>query len=88
MGNLVIATNIIGHPVCGASWETYVIEQIIRIGGTAWDYHFYKTQQGAEIDLLLTSPVGKTLALEIKFSSTPAVSKGFYQSLDDLKTEL
>ncbi len=78
---------LIGHPVCGASWEGYVIEQIMRVGGTKWDYHFYRTHQGAEVDLLLTSPKGKTIAIEIKFSSTPTISKGFYISLNDLKPD-
>lgn len=78
---------LIGHPACGASWEGYVVEQIIRTGGSRWDYHFYRTQQGAEIDLLLTSPTGKTIAIEIKFSSAAAASKGFYISLEDLKPD-
>jgi hypothetical protein len=78
---------LIGHPGCGASWEGYVVEQMMRTAGSRWDYHFYRTQQGAEIDLLLTSPTGKRTAMEIKFSSAPAVSKGFYISLEDLKPD-
>lgn len=78
---------LIGHPACGASWEGYAIEQVIRTAGPRWDYHFYRTAQGAEIDLLLTSPSGKKTALEIKFSSAPAVTKGFYNSLEDLKPD-
>ncbi|MCU0346460.1 MAG: DUF4143 domain-containing protein, partial [Saprospiraceae bacterium] len=78
---------VIGHPSCGASWEGYVIEQIMRTAGPRWEYHFYRTQQGAEIDLLLTSPTGKRAAVEIKFSSAPSVSKGFYISLEDLKPD-
>ena len=78
---------LIGHPACGASWEGYVVEQIIRTAGPRWDYHFYRTAQGAEIDLLLTSPSGKKTALEIKFSSAPVVTKGFYNSLEDLKPD-
>lgn len=76
-----------GHPACGASWEGYAIEQIVRTGGPRWEYHFYRTQQGAEIDLLLTSPTGKKTAVEIKFSNAPTVAKGFYLSLEDLKPD-
>jgi predicted AAA+ superfamily ATPase len=78
---------VIGHPGCGSSWEGYVIEQIMRTAGHRWEYNFYRTQQGAEIDLLLTSPTGKRAAVEIKFSSAPSVSKGFYISLEDLKPD-
>ena len=79
--------SLLGSPVCGASWEGYVVEQIIRTAGPQWDYHFYRTQQGAEVDLLLTTPKGKTVAVEIKFSNAPAISKGFYVSLNDLKPD-
>ncbi|MFN0214768.1 MAG: ATP-binding protein [Saprospiraceae bacterium] len=78
---------LIGHPVCGASWEGYVIEQIIRTIGSRWEFYFYRTQQGAEIDLLLISPSGKKVAVEVKFSSAPQVSKGFYFSIEDVKCD-
>ena len=79
--------SLIGHPVCGASWEGYVIEQIIRTAGPRWEFYFYRTQQGAEIDLLLISPTGKKVAVEVKFSSIPQVSKGFYLSLEDVQCD-
>lgn len=78
---------LMGHPACGASWEGYVIEQIIRTAGPRWEYYFYRTHQGAEIDLLMISPTGKKVAVEIKFSSAPQVSKGFYLSLEDVKCD-
>lgn len=78
---------LFGHPICGASWEGYVIEQIIRTVGPRWEFYFYRTQQGAEIDLFLISPTGKKIAVEIKFSSVPQVSKGFYLSLEDVKCD-
>jgi len=76
---------LIGHPICGASWEGYVIEQIIRSAGPRWDFYFYRTHQGAEIDLLAIAPNGQKVAIEIKYSSAPQVSKGFYQSLEDVQ---
>lgn len=74
-------------PLLGASWEGYVIEQIRRIAGNQWNYFFYRTNQGAEIDLLLETPAGKFVAIEIKYSNTPTISKGFYQSCEDLKPD-
>lgn len=74
-----------GNPLLGASWEGYVIEQIRRVAGSAWQYYFYRTQVGAEVDLILISPAGKMTCIEIKYSLAPVLSKGFYQSVEDIK---
>lgn len=78
---------LIGHPICGASWEGYVVEQVIRSAGARCEFYYYRTHQGAEIDLMLIAPNGKKIALEIKYSSAPQVSKGFYQSLEDVQPD-
>ncbi len=41
------------HPILGHSWEGYVIEQIIANLDTQTDSFFYRTHEGAEIDLVL-----------------------------------
>lgn len=76
---------LLGNAMLGASWEGYVIEQIRRVAGEAWQFYFYRTQTGAETDLVLISPAGKMTCIEIKYASAPSLSKGFYQSMDDLK---
>jgi len=76
-----------GNLAVGASWEGYVIEQIIREAPEFSDFYFYRTQNGAEIDLVMITPKGKMAAMEIKFSVAPNISKGFFQSLDDLKPQ-
>ena len=76
-----------GNPSVGASWEGYVIEQIIREALEFSDFYYYRTQNGAEIDLLMVTPSGKLVCIEIKFSSAPAISKGFYQSVEDLQPD-
>jgi uncharacterized protein len=73
-----------GNPMIGASWEGYVIEQIRREAGDAWQFFYYRTVAGAECDLVLISPNGVKTCIEIKYSSAPTVSKGFYQSVADL----
>ncbi len=78
---------LLGHPGIGASWEGYVIEQIIRVTQRKWEYYFYRTQHGAEADLVLIHPSGKMYCIEIKFSTAPVLSKGFYQSIEDLKPD-
>ena len=73
-----------GNQLLGASWEGYVIEQIRRVAGEGWQFYFYRTQVGAEVDLVLISPAGKMTCIEIKYSLTPTLAKGFYQSIADL----
>ena len=73
------------NPLIGASWEGYVIEQIKRVAGNEWEYYFYRTHNGAEIDLLLIATNGKMATIEIKYSTAPVVSRGFYESNEDIK---
>ena len=76
-----------GHPSVGASWEGYVIEQIIREAPEFSEFYYYRTQNGAEVDLLMIMPNGKKLCIEVKFSITPSVSRGFYQSIEDVQSD-
>lgn len=75
------------HPLLGASWEGYVIEQIRLSTLFRWQYFYYRTHAGAESDLYLISPQGKTWCIEIKAANTPVITKGFYQSIEDLKPD-
>ncbi len=77
--------DLLGHPSAGASWEGFVIEQIIAMLPPNWRYWFYRTGAGAEIDLLI-EPSGRRplIAVEIKLSQSPSPSKGFWSSLKDL----
>ena len=77
--------DILGHPVVGASWEGFVIENLLSclpIGTTAW---FYRTAAGAEIDLVIEQGNQQKYAIEIKRSMTPTVSKGFHLGCEDIK---
>ncbi len=76
-----------GNPAIGNSWEGYVIEQIIREAPEFSDFYYYRTHQGAEVDLLMFTPKGKKVCIEIKFSVAPTISKGFYESIADLKPD-
>ncbi len=71
----------------GNSWETYVIEEIFRAGGKSFEYSFYRTQAGAEVDLILRGASGKLTVVEIKYSSNPVPSKGFYSAVEDIKPD-
>ncbi len=76
-----------GNPAIGASWESYVIEQIIREAPEFTDFYYYRTQNGAEVDLVMITPNGKIVCIEIKVSASPTITKGFYQSISDLQPQ-
>ena len=74
---------LLGHPVAGSSWEGFVLEQLINAAPQA-EASFYRTSNGAEVDLVLTFRSQQTWVIEIKRSSAPSVSKSFYQAATDL----
>jgi predicted AAA+ superfamily ATPase len=75
---------VLSHPVAGGSWEGFVIEQLIAAAPQA-QASFYRTSHGAEVDLVLSFRGGETWVIEIKRSSAPTVSKGFYLATDDVQ---
>lgn len=74
---------VLSHPVAGSSWEGFVVEQLINAAPSA-QASFYRTSNGAEVDLVLEFRNGQTWVIEIKRSSAPTVSKGFYAAANDL----
>jgi hypothetical protein len=74
---------LLSHPILGSSWEGFVIEQILSVAPKPVQPWFYRTSAGAEIDLVLEFPRG-LWAIEIKRSTSPAVSKGFYSACEDI----
>jgi predicted AAA+ superfamily ATPase len=74
--------HLLGLQAYGFSWESYVIENIVS-HAPDWQPWFYRTSTGNEIDLVLTRG-NKKIAIEIKSSLAPILSKGTYQSLNDL----
>jgi predicted AAA+ superfamily ATPase len=75
---------VLGHPIAGSSWEGFVMEQLINAAPQA-QACFYRTSNGAEVDLVLTFRNQQTWVIEIKRSSAPTVSRGFYQAATDLE---
>ena len=79
--------SLINHALVGASWEGYIINQIRHKVGKKVELYFYRTQVGAEIDLLLVKNNKPIAAIEIKNSNTPSISKGFYLACEDVGVE-
>lgn len=71
----------------GGSWEGYVIEQISQIRPADLDIYYYRTHNGAECDLVLANGIVPQVAIEIKFSATPKLSRGFYSAVKDLNVK-
>jgi len=78
---------LFGHPGAGGSWEGYVVEQIFQSKPDDLDIFFYRTQAGAECDLLLVRGITPVACIEIKISNTPVVSKGFISCIEDLEPQ-
>jgi predicted AAA+ superfamily ATPase len=75
--------DLMGHPNTGASWEGFCIEQICNHLPTGASVSFYRTAAGAELDVVVETG-RETIGFEIKFSSAPKVSKGFWQACEDI----
>lgn len=75
---------LLGHPKLGASWEGFVISQLVqRLGARSEECHFWATHQGAELDLLVVR--GKRrLGFEVKRAEAPAPTKSMHIALQDL----
>ncbi|WP_256002790.1 ATP-binding protein [Pedobacter deserti] len=78
---------LLGHPVAGSSWEGYVVEQIYQTKPAHLDLFFYRTQAGAECDLVLVDGIRPVVCIEIKLSNVPSVSRGFLSCIDDLQPD-
>ncbi len=78
---------LLGNPLIGNSWENYVINQIRILKPDDYDMYYYRTHAGAELDLVLVKGLQPIVGLEIKFSGKPSMSKGFWNSIETLRTE-
>jgi predicted AAA+ superfamily ATPase len=75
------------HPKIGASWEGFVIEQVIRwMGFKKEDCFFWATHAGAELDLLVVKGREK-IGFEVKLTSSPRVTPSMRSALSDLKLQ-
>lgn len=79
---------LIGHPVVGASWEGFAIENLLAAAPSGTAASFYRTRAGAEIDLVLDLPGGRgRWAVEIKLGLAPGISRGFHIARGDVQPD-
>jgi uncharacterized protein len=82
--NIPDKETLLAHPVVGQSWECFVIENLITSAPDGVQAYFYRSNGGAEIDLLLSWPDGTLWAIEIKRSLAPKLERGFHAACTDL----
>ncbi len=75
-----------GNPVVGPSWEGWVLEQIAQLLSPQWQLSFYRTATGAEMDIVAERGE-RRIGFEIKLSSAPSLSKGFWSAMKDLQLD-
>ncbi len=80
LAGLPTLEHVMGHPLCGHSWEGYCIEQILALLPTDTRASHYRTHAGAEVDLVLEAPSGEVTCIEIKRTVSPKLSPGFNES--------
>ena len=85
--NMRSFSDLTQNPVAGASWEGHVIEQIIQQLKDGIQPYFYRTTNGAEMDLVLVKGLKPIVSVEIKLSLSPALKRGSTESVNDLMTE-
>jgi len=87
--NLPELADVEAHPKCGASWEGFVITQVIRhLGARPDECHFWATHAGAELGLLIIRG-RKRYGFEIKRTTAPKITTSMRHALQDLAlTEL
>jgi predicted AAA+ superfamily ATPase len=77
--------DLLTHPRCGASWEGFALEQVLRIAEPDEAY-FWATHQGAELDLLLLRR-GRRIGVEFKRADAPRVTPSMRIAAEDLKLD-
>lgn len=83
--SIVTGDDLAGHPKLGASWEGFVIEQLVTCLDTR-DTYSWGTHNGAELDLMVMAR-GKRHGFECKYADAPGTTKSMRVVLEDLGLE-
>lgn len=76
---------LLTHPKLGASWEGFVIEEVIKAARPDAVY-FWATHSGAELDLLMLKN-GRRLGIECKRVDAPRVTRSMNIALENLELD-
>ena len=85
--NIPTATDLEGHPKVGASWEGFVLGEIVtHLGAYPEECFFWATHAGAELDLLVTRGI-RRIGFEFKRTVAPRMTRSMHVALSDLDLE-
>jgi predicted AAA+ superfamily ATPase len=85
--NLETREDVEGHPKVGASWEGFVLREVVeRLGARPEEIFFWATHAGAELDLLVVRGQ-RRLGFELKRTAAPRMTPSIRTALDDLRLE-
>jgi uncharacterized protein len=86
MKNVRSVEHLYRNPGTGAAFEALVVEEIIKniqaLESAPWKFNYYRTRNGAEVDLILETPEGARIPVEIKFGT--AIRRTDLRSLSGL----
>jgi len=83
--NLPTKRDIEGHPKLGASWEGFIIDQLVQqLSVNPEETYHWRTHQGAELDLLVVRG-GLRLGFEVKRTVAPTLTPSMRSAMHDLK---
>jgi uncharacterized protein len=83
--NIHTFDHLLGNPVLGASWEGFVVENILNSISSSWTASYYRSSNQAEIDLVLEKNNQEVWAIEVKRSIAPSLSAGFHSACEDIQ---
>lgn len=76
--------SLLAYPSMGASWEGFVVENILSAIDSRWSFSYYRTATQVEVDLVLETPNDEIWAVEIKRASAPQLGRGFFEACKDI----
>lgn len=81
------AGDLLGHPKAGASFEGFVIEQVVHaLGASPRECYFWALHTGAELDLLVVRGASR-LGFEVKLTDEPRVTPSMRSALENLRLD-
>ncbi|MEM6319412.1 MAG: ATP-binding protein [Bacteroidota bacterium] len=85
--NIASLETLYKHPLLGASWEGFALEEVIaNLGKRDSEVFFYGAHSGVELDLFFHHQ-GQKIGVEFKFKDAPSTTKAMHQAIEDLKLD-
>ena len=78
---------LLAHPKCGASWEGFIVREVVRsTGAKRGEAFFWGVHAGAELDLLILQE-GRRLGFEVKLTKSPQVTASMRSAKEVLRLD-